>query len=141
MRVESSGWSGEGGFTGVVLGALKAIEAIEFIRIEDAPASRTESGYAFLSNEVYVTFRTESRVLAGRRLALPWRTRTIVKVMTLNELGSYLGRVEGVGVPDYSDDDLLQYLRTERIVAPHQTNGFKVVEMVRIYEAGIPPRA
>ena len=61
--------------------------------------------------------------------------------MTLNELGSHLGRVEGVGEPDYSDDGLLQYLRTERIVAPHQTRGFKVVEMVRIYEAGTPPRA
>ena len=61
MQVDSSGWSGEGGFTGVVLDALKAIEAIEFIRVEDAPASRTESGYAFISNEIYVRFRTESR--------------------------------------------------------------------------------
>jgi hypothetical protein len=141
MQVESSGWSGEGSFTDGVLEALKTIEAIELIRVEDAPASRAESGYAFISNEIYVKFRTESRVRAGRRFALPWRTRTIVKVMTLNELGSHLGRAEGVGEPDYSDDSLLQYLRTERIVAPHQTRGFKVVEMVRIYEMGTPPRA
>ncbi len=141
MQVESSGWSGEGDFTGVVLDALKAIEAIETIRVEDSPASRAESGYAFISNEIYVSFRTESRVRAGHRLALPWRTRTIVKVMTLNELGSYLGRAEGVGEPDYADEGLLQYLRTERITAPYQTRGFKVVEMVRIYEAGTPPRA
>jgi len=31
---------------------------------------------------------------------------------------------------------MLQYLRTERIVAPYQTTGIKVIELVRIYEAG-----
>jgi hypothetical protein len=28
---------------------------------------------------------------------------------------------------------MLQYLRTERIVPPYQTRGYKLVEMVRIY--------
>ena len=41
-----------------------------------------------------------------------------------------------IGVPDYSDEGMLQYLRTERIVPPYQTRGFKVVELARIYEAG-----
>jgi hypothetical protein len=35
---------------------------------------------------------------------------------------------------------MLQYLRTERIVAPYQTKGYKIVEMVRIYEVGTPRR-
>jgi len=48
--------------------------------------------------------------------------------------------LEGVGEPDYSDEGMLQFLRTERIVAPYQTKGYKVVEMVRIYEAGTPRR-
>jgi hypothetical protein len=29
---------------------------------------------------------------------------------------------------------MLQYLRTERIVPPYQTKGYKLVELVRIYE-------
>jgi hypothetical protein len=54
--------------------------------------------------------------------------------MTLAELAARLGPADGVGEADYSDDGMLQYLRTERIVAPYQTKGYKVVEMVRIYE-------
>ena len=30
---------------------------------------------------------------------------------------------------------MLQYLRAERIVPPYQTRGYKLVELVRIYEA------
>jgi hypothetical protein len=30
---------------------------------------------------------------------------------------------------------MLQYLRTERIIPPYQTKGYKIVELVRIYEA------
>ena len=61
MELDASGWGGEGTFTGVLLEALKAVEAIEFLRVEDAPASRTEAGYAFISNEIYVRFRTGAR--------------------------------------------------------------------------------
>ena len=31
---------------------------------------------------------------------------------------------------------MLQYLRAERIVPPYQTRGYKLVELVRIYEVG-----
>jgi hypothetical protein len=31
---------------------------------------------------------------------------------------------------------MLQYLRTERVIPPYQTRGIKLVELVRIYEAG-----
>jgi hypothetical protein len=140
MHVESRGWSRDGTFTPVLLDALKAIEAIEFLRLEDAPASRAEPGYAFISNEIYVRFRTDRRIETRRRFGLPWRTRVDVKQMTLGELAARLGLTDGVGEPDYSDNGLLQYLRTERIVAPHQTKGYKVVEMVRVYEVGTPRR-
>jgi hypothetical protein len=30
---------------------------------------------------------------------------------------------------------MIQYLRTERIIPPYQTRGYKLVELVRIYEA------
>jgi hypothetical protein len=35
---------------------------------------------------------------------------------------------------------MIQYLRTERVVAPYQTRGIKVIELIRIYEAGATPR-
>jgi hypothetical protein len=45
-----------------------------------------------------------------------------------------------VGAPDYADEGMLQYLRAERIVPPFQTRGYKIVELVRIYEIGTPRR-
>ena len=140
MQIDSDGWGGEGTFTAVLLEALKSIEAIEYLRVEDAPASRAEPGYAFLSNEVYVRFKTDSRKSTRRRFGVPWPATVEVKQMSLGELAARLGRANGVGEPDYADDAMLQYLRTERIVAPYQTKGIKVVEMVRIYEAGTPRR-
>ena len=46
-----------------------------------------------------------------------------------------------IGAPDYSDDGMLQYLRTERIIPPYQTRGYKLVELVRMYDAGAPRRS
>jgi hypothetical protein len=141
MEIESGGWSGEGTFTGVLLEALQSVGTIEFLRVEDAPASRAEPGYAFISNEFYVRFKTDTRTESRRRLGLPWTAKVEVKRMTLGQLAARMGEAEGVGEPDYSDDGMLQYLRTERIVAPYQTKGYKVVEMIRIYEVGTPRRA
>jgi len=140
MQVERATWTGEGTFTPVLLEALMGIDAIEFLRVEDAPASRAEPGYAFISNEIYVKFRTDLRRETRRRFGIPWQTAAQVKQMTLGGLAGRLGQAAGVGDPDYADDAMLQYLRTERIVAPYQTKGFKVVEMVRIYEVGTPRR-
>jgi hypothetical protein len=140
MLIESGGWTGEGTFTGVLIEALKGIETIEYLRVEDAPASRAEPGYAFISNEIYVKFKTTLRP-DTRRLGLPWPSKVEVKQMTLGELAARLGSADGVGEPDYSDDGMLQFLRAERIVAPYQTKGYKVVEMIRIYEVGTPRRA
>jgi hypothetical protein len=140
MQIDAAGWGGEGRFTAVLLEALKAIEAIGLLRVEDAPASRAEPGYAFVSNEIYVAFKTGIRTETRRHFGLPWPARVEVRQMTLGDLAARLGAADGVGEPDYSDDGMLQYLRTERIVAPYQTRGCKVVEMVRIYEADTPGR-
>ena len=49
-------------------------------------------------------------------------------------------RIDDVGAPDYGDEGMLQYLRAERIIPPYQTRGYKLVELVRIYEVGTPAR-
>jgi hypothetical protein len=123
MEFEAAAWTGEGTFTPVLLEALKAMDGIVVLRVEDAPASRADAGYVFISNEVFVTF--------GHSAA---------PVMTLDDLALRLAGTEGIGEPDYADEGMLQYLRTERVVAPYQTKGTKVVEMVRIYRAGTPER-
>jgi hypothetical protein len=55
--------------------------------------------------------------------------------MTLGGLEAHLSTLEGIGAPDYADEGMLQYLRTERVIPPYQTRGYKLVELVRIYEA------
>jgi hypothetical protein len=61
--------------------------------------------------------------------------------MTLAELATALRAMEDVGEPDYGDEGMLQYLRAERIVPAYQTRGYKLVELVRIYEVGTPRRS
>jgi len=56
--------------------------------------------------------------------------------MTIRDLETALASIAGVGAPDYGDESMLQYLRSERIVPPYQTRGYKLVELVRVYEAG-----
>jgi hypothetical protein len=137
MQIDASGWSGEGTFTAELLEAIKTLDAIDSVRVEDAPSSRAGAGYAFISNEVFVRFRTREAERAVRRFGIGWRTKVRADQMTLEQLGTALGALEGIGEPDYVDDGMLQYLRTERIVPPYQTKGTKVVEMVRIYAAGV----
>jgi hypothetical protein len=133
MDIDTSGWTSEGTFTATLIEALKVMEAIACVRVEDAPSSRAEAGYAFISNEVFVGFQTQTRQVAVRRFGIRWRRTVQSDPMTLEELGMALGAVESVGQPDYADAGMLQYLRTERIVPPFQTRGVKIVEMVRIY--------
>jgi hypothetical protein len=56
------------------------------------------------------------------------------KCMSLTDLGRLLSESPAVGEADYIDDGMMQYLRTERVVPPYQTRGYKLVELVRIYE-------
>jgi len=139
MVVDQTNWTGEGDFTPILIDTLKGIDAIEFLRVEDAPASRADAGYALISNEIYVKFRVE-RHLASSRLGGLWRTYSEDRVMTLGQLAGQLAGAGGVGEPDYQDEGMLQFLRTEILRAPYQTKGVKVVELVRVYEVGTAPR-
>lgn len=134
MEVDAAKWSGEGTFTATLLEQLKTLPSIEFIRVEDAPASHADANYSFISNEVYVRFRRERASERGRLLGvLPVRRSVWKPAMTLDDLERQLAASDRVGPADYADEAMLQYLKTERIIPPYQTRGYKVVEMVRIY--------
>lgn len=139
MTLDAANWTGEGTFTPVLLEALQGVEAVELVRVEDAPASRADAGYVLISNEIYVKFRVERRVVSSRLGGL-LQTRADVAEMTLGQLGDRLSADGGIGAPDYQDEGMLQFLRTEVLVAPYQTKGVKVVELVRVYEVGTAPR-
>jgi hypothetical protein len=140
-EVDTANWSGEGAFTQLLMEQLRTLPSIVLVRVEDAPASRSDADYNFISNEVFVGFATIERREAVKRLGVLPGSRTIVeKAMDMPRLEQALAAIEGIGAPDYSDAGMLQYLRTERIVPPYQTRGYKLVELVRIYEAGATVR-
>lgn len=134
MEVDTQAWSGEGDFTARLLEALGRIDEIAALRVEDAPASRSGTGYAFLANEIFVRFATERTRRPVRRLGLIPGTHPVeTPRLTLAALESRLAGMEGIGPCDYMDDGMIQYLRTRLVVAPYQTRGYKLVEMVRVY--------
>ena len=136
MDVDTSGWSGEGTFTQVLIDRLREVDCVAFVRVEDAPASRSEADYNFISNEIFVRFATADREERTTRFGfLPARRVVQEKTMTVSGLEQALAGVADVGPADYSDDGMIQFLRSERIVPPYQTKGYKLVELVRIYEA------
>jgi hypothetical protein len=141
MSIDLSKWSGEGAFTQVLIERLKRVESISFLRVEDAPATRGEADYQFISNEIYVGFGTRSHTERIRRFGLLPATRTVTtKTMSVVDLELLLTESPEIGPPDYADEGMLQYLRSERIVPPYQTRGYKLVELVRLYEVGTEPR-
>jgi hypothetical protein len=136
MELDASGWSGEGGFTQLLIDALRGMPAIRAVRVEDAPASRADAAFSFISNELYVTFDVTRRRVPVKRFGfIPATAEVAERTMTLTALEVALAPMAAIGPPDYADEGMLQYLRTERIIPPYQTRGVKVVEMVRIYEA------
>ena len=138
MQIDTSGWSGEGGFTQVLVDHLKEVEGIAALKVEDAPASRSEADYNFVSNEIFVAFASIESERPKRRFGfLPRGPAIVTKAMTVAELEVTLAKIAEIGSPDYSDETMLQYLRTERVVPPYQTRGYKLVELVRIYEARV----
>ena len=139
MEVDTSRWSGDGAFTLTLIDVVRSLPGVESLRVEDAPSSRAESGYNLISNELFVAFFARERTKGRRWGILPRRARP-EKVLTFDRFEALLGDVAGVGPADYSDESMLQYLRTERVVAPYQTRGYKLVELVRIYEVGTEPR-
>jgi len=141
MDLDASGWSGEGELTRRLIAELEGVAPVRFVKVEDAPASRADAGFSFISNELFVRFASAPRVVRGRKLGfIPAASVVEDKLMTLAALEARLSVVDGVGPPDYSDDGMLQYLRSERVVPAYQTRGYKLIELVRIYEAGTEPR-
>ena len=136
MHVDSAGWSGEGAFTQAVVDRLRAIDQVAIVKVEDAPATRSEADYNFIANEIFVTFATEVRYEPFKIAGLfTSRRRVDAKVMTFDALAKLLEESDVIGPPDYVDEGMIQYLRTERIIPPYQTRGYKLVELLRIYEA------
>ena len=132
---DRSNWSGEGQFTQLLLERLPTMPGVQFVRVEDAPATRSEADYQFMSNEVYVAFAVQNREERFRRFGvLPGRRTVTEKMLTLAGLEAALSEMPDIGAPDYSDEGMLQYLRTERVIPAYQTRGYKLVELVRIYE-------
>jgi hypothetical protein len=140
-ELDTSAWTGEGSFTQLVIDRLRELDAVRLVRVENAPSTRSDADYNFISNEVYVGFATVDRQERVKRFGVLPGSRTVTeKVMTLSGLEAVLAGIDGVGAPDYGDEGMLQYLRAERIIPPYQTKGYKLVEMVRIYEVGTPRR-
>ena len=136
MHVDTAGWSGEGTFTHIVVDRLRAIEKVTAVKVEDAPATRSEADYNFIANEIFVTFAMEQRYQPVKVLGPFTRKRRVsAPAMTFDELVKILEESDGIGPADYNDEGMIQYLRTERIIPPYQTRGYKLVEMLRIYEA------
>ncbi len=139
MHVDTSKWSGEGEFTQLLVDRLQAIDGIAALRVEDAPATRSDANYNFISNEVYIVFAPPAREGGWLRrwIAAP---EPRMPEMTIGDVERVLAAIEEVGAPDYSDEGMLQYLRAERIIPPYQTRGYKLVELVRIYDGSSGPR-
>ncbi len=142
MSLDTSKWSGEGTFTQLLVDHLQRVDGVALVRVEDAPASRSEADYNFISNEVYVAFATVRRRERVLRFGfLPGSKTSVDKAMTIAALEAALAGIPDIGAPDYSDEAMMQFLRAERIVPPYQTRGYKLVELVRVYEVGAVPRA
>ena len=142
MEIETSKWSGEGAFTQRLIDCLTTLDGLTLVRVEDAPASRSEADYNFISNEIFVAFETAVRLEPVRRMGLfPGSREVTYQRLNVAGLEATLTSTPDIGAPDYSDDGMLQYLRTERIVPPYQTRGYKLVELVRLYDAGAPRRS
>jgi hypothetical protein len=142
MEIDTSKWSGEGSFTQRLIDWLARLNGLTLVRIEDAPASRSEADYNFISNEVFVAFEMAVRSEPVRRLGLFPGTRPVTyQKLDVAGLEALLTAAPEMGPPDYSDEGMLQYLRTERIIPPYQTRGYKLVELVRLYDAGAPRRS
>jgi len=136
VDIDTSAWSGDGDFTQLVLASLRQEPRIAQVRVENAPASRDDVGYTFISNEVFVVPSTEWRREPFVRWGI-WRTTRLVPAgaLSIGDIEAVLAADASIGAPDFADDTMLQYLRTHRIVPAYQTRGYKLVELVRIYLA------
>lgn len=141
MDLDTTGWSGDGTFTKALVDVLTTLAEVTHVKVEDSPATRAETGYAFLSNEIYVEFAEREREERSTWLGLIPRTRRVREAaLDLERLETMLAQHAELGPADYLDSGMIQYLKAERIIPPYQTRGYKLVEMVRVYRLGGPPR-
>jgi hypothetical protein len=141
FELDTSAWTGEGTFTELLIERLRSLDAVRLVRVENAPSTRSDADYNFISNEIYVGFATVERREPVKRFGVLPGSRTVTdKAMTLSALEAALTAIPDIGAPDYGDEGMLQYLRAERIIPPYQTKGYKLIEMIRIYEVGTPRR-
>ena len=91
-------WSGEGAFTQRMIDQLAQVAEIEAIFVEDAPASRSDADYNFISNEIFVGFATVSRQERIRRFGFLPGSRTVTEMaMTVPGLEAALTSVPDIG--------------------------------------------
>ncbi len=84
MELDSAGWSGEGAFTQDLIERLRAVDSVAAIKVEDAPATRSEADYNFIANEIFVTFAMSERQEPTRHFGfIPGRKRVAEKALTL----------------------------------------------------------
>ena len=141
LEIDREGWSGDGDLTQVLIDWLSEQPTVDFLRVEDAPSSRNETGYNFISNEIFLKFAVRARSEQTRLWGVLPRRRTVAdKLMTITELDAALTADPEMPSPDYADDSMIQFLHTERIIPPYQTKGYKLIELVRLYEVGTPRR-
>ena len=139
--VDREGWSGEGDFTQTLVDWLSEQDTLTFVRVEDAPSTRSDVEYNFISNEIFLGFQTRDRVEREHVWGVFPRRRTVTdKLMTISQLESVLNDTSEIPSPDYADDGMIQFLHAQRVIPPYQTKGYKLIELVRIYEAGTPRR-
>lgn len=139
--IDRERWSGEGDFTQTLVDWLTQQSEVTLVRVEDSESTRNDVEFNFISNEVFVRFRTVDRVERTRLWGIIPRNRTVIeRVMTLEQLASVLVDDADIESPDYNDEGMIQFLHTERIIPPYQTKGYKLVELVRVYEVGTTAR-
>ena len=140
--IDKERWSGEGEFTQDLLDWLVTHPNITFLRVEDASSTRNDVDYNFISNEVFLGFRTCERIEWHRFWGfIPFRRAIAEPAMAIKHLEPVLAELSEFGPADYADEEMIQYLRTTRVIPPYQTKGYKLIELVRIYEVGTEPRA
>ena len=109
MELDTSSWSGEGDFTQTLIDFFGNLDKVTFVRVEDARSSRSDVEYNFISNEVYVRFRTCDRQIRSRVLGIFPVARVVpAPASSLTELEHALSGCQEIGPPDYADTSMLQ---------------------------------
>ena len=140
--IDRDRWSGEGDFTEQLLSWLSEQPGVISLRVEDASSTRTDVEYNFISNEIYVEFKVREFYQSRRVLGvIPLGRKSLEKTMSLEKLNRVLSEESELGEPDYADEGMIQFLHTERVIPPYQTKGYKLIELVRIYEFGTTSRS